>query len=53
MHTPENYLKVIDINQCHIQNHYANDILNFVRNEAKSELIDAYNSRTNTGFLKT
>lgn len=52
LHTPENYLKVIDINHCHIQNHYANDILNYVRNEAKNELIDAYNSRSNTGFLK-
>lgn len=53
LHTPENYLKVIDINQCHIQNNYANDILNFVRHQAKKELIDAYNSHSNTGFLKS
>ena len=52
LHTPENYLKVIDINQCYIQNNYANDILNFVRTEAKSEFIEAYNSQKNTGFLK-
>ncbi len=52
LHTPENYLKVIDINQCHIQNNYANQILNFVRSEANRQLIEPYNTRTNMGFLK-
>lgn len=53
LHTPENYLKVIDISKCYIQNNYANDILNFVRIEAKKECIEAYNSHLNIGFLKS
>jgi len=52
LHTPKNYQKVIDINYCHIQNRYANDILNFVREKAKEELIEPYNSKTHSGFLR-
>ncbi len=52
LHTPQNYLKVIDIEQCHIQNHYANDILNYVRAKAKEELIEPYNNKSSSGFLK-
>lgn len=52
LHTPKNYQKVIDINYCYIQNRYANDILNFVREKAKEELIEPYNSKTHSGFLR-
>lgn len=52
LHTPQNYQKVIDIDKCHIQNEYANGILNFVRREAKYELIYPYDSKNNEGFLK-
>lgn len=52
LHTPNNYLKVIDIDYCHIQNRYANDILNFVRAKAKEDLIEPYDNKSNAGFLK-
>lgn len=52
LHTPENYQKVIDIDNCHIQNSYANKILNFVRYEAKQNLLDPYDNSNNSGLLK-
>jgi 23S rRNA (uracil1939-C5)-methyltransferase len=52
LHTPKNYVKVIDINYCYIQQGKANEILNIVRKLALDDFINAYNSTTHIGFLK-
>jgi 23S rRNA (uracil1939-C5)-methyltransferase len=52
LHTPKNYLKVIDIEKCHIQNNEANIILNLFRQFAVDKKVEAFNSITNQGFLK-
>lgn len=52
LHTPKNFLKVIDIEKCYIQNNYANEILNLFRKLAIEKKINAYDSRTHNGFLK-
>jgi 23S rRNA (uracil1939-C5)-methyltransferase len=52
LHTPKNYLKVIDINKCWIQNDIANKILRTTREVALSGGISALNNHTHEGFLK-
>lgn len=52
LHTPKNYLKVIDIDKCWIQQDKANIILNITRKLALEFGITAFNSHSHSGFLK-
>lgn len=52
LHTPKNYLKVIDIKKCWIQQEEANKILNITRELALEKGITALNNYSHDGFLK-
>lgn len=52
LHTPKNYLKVIDIDKCWIQQDKANKIMNITRKLALEFGITAFNSHSHSGFLK-
>tara|TARA_Y100000588_G_scaffold393231_2_gene508323 strand:+ start:149411 stop:150796 length:1386 start_codon:yes stop_codon:yes gene_type:complete len=52
LHIPKRWDKILDINNCHIQQMKGNDILNFVREESKKLNIKPYNQKTHIGFLR-
>ncbi|OGU59251.1 MAG: 23S rRNA (uracil-5-)-methyltransferase RumA [Ignavibacteria bacterium GWF2_33_9] len=52
LHTPKNYMKVIDIDKCWIQQDTANIILNIARDLALDMGITAFHSHIHEGFLK-
>jgi 23S rRNA (uracil1939-C5)-methyltransferase len=52
LHTPKNYLKVIDVNNCWIQNETANKILRATREIALADGISALDNHSHEGFLK-
>ena len=52
LHIPGRFDKVLDIKNCKIQKNEWNEILDFIRQKAISEKIEAYNSFRKTGFLK-
>lgn len=52
LHTPRNYLKVVDINHCHLQSEAANRVLLAVREFARTSGEPPYNLKTYEGFWR-
>lgn len=52
LHIPGRFDKVLDIENCHIQNDYGNKILNIIKSKAIDCNVTAYDSRENQGFLR-
>lgn len=47
------YDKILDIHNCEIQSNYANDILNEIRRYLIINKLNAYNTRTYEGFMRS
>lgn len=52
LHIPGRYDKILDINECHIQQPLGNEILNAVRESAQKEGLKPYDVKTHNGFLR-
>jgi 23S rRNA (uracil1939-C5)-methyltransferase len=52
LHVPQRYDKVLDIDECHLQSHFSNKILNFTRDFARRNHLNVYDSDRNTGYLR-
>lgn len=52
LHVPGRFDKVIDIDVCHIQSEFGNEILETVRKKALELEVKAYNLRSHEGFLR-
>eukprot|EP00178_Gracilaria_changii_P000779 TRINITY_DN10_c0_g1_i1.p1 TRINITY_DN10_c0_g1~~TRINITY_DN10_c0_g1_i1.p1 ORF type:complete len:592 (-),score=68.99 TRINITY_DN10_c0_g1_i1:1486-3261(-) len=52
LHAPQRFDKVIHIDTCHIQPAVCNKILNFVRVEAEKMLLEPYDTRKDSGYLR-
>ena len=52
LHVPQRYDKVLDIDECHLQSHFSNQILNFTRDFARRNHLNVYDSDRNTGYLR-
>ena len=52
LHIPRRYDKILDINECHIQEKICNNILNLVRTEALNNNLKPYDNKTNNGYLR-
>ncbi len=52
LHTPQNFEKVIDIDECFLESELSANILNFTRDFFLSRKISIYSTRTNEGFLR-
>lgn len=52
LHTPNNYMKVLDIDDCSIAPNNTQQIIETVRDVALNESIQPFNSKTHSGFLK-
>ena len=51
LHIPRRYDKILDINECHIQEKLCNKILNLVRTEALNNNLKPYDNKTSNGYL--
>lgn len=51
-HIPGSFDKVLDIDTCHLQIGFANDVRNFIKNHAISKSYSFYNAREQQGFLR-
>lgn len=49
---PKRYDKVIEINECHIQHAVGNDILQFIREMAEKMLLEPFDPKANSGYLR-
>lgn len=52
LHVPGRFDKVIDIDVCHIQSEFGNEILDSLRKKALEFGVKAYNLRSHEGFLR-
>jgi 23S rRNA (uracil1939-C5)-methyltransferase len=52
LHVPQRYDKVLDLDECHLQSHFSNQILNFTRDFARGNHLNVYDSDRNTGYLR-
>ena len=52
LHIPRRYDKIVDIEECHIQDKDFNKILDLVRTEAIKNEIKPYDNKTNNGYLR-
>jgi len=52
LHIPRVYDKVLDINNCHLQNDVGNKILNFTRAFFKPRNTSIYSTKTHEGYLR-
>ena len=52
LHIPRRYDKIVDIEECHIQDKDFNIILDLVRTEAIKNDIKPYDNKTNNGYLR-
>jgi 23S rRNA (uracil1939-C5)-methyltransferase len=52
LHIPGRFDKILDIEECHIQNDMGNDILNMIRDKALELTVSAYHARKQSGFLR-
>ncbi len=53
LHISGRFDKILDINNCEIQNKYANEILKFIKRQALKNSISAYNLKEHKGFLRS
>jgi 23S rRNA (uracil1939-C5)-methyltransferase len=52
LHVPQRYNKVLDLDECHLQSHFSNQILNFTREYFHRHHYPVYDSDRNTGYLR-
>jgi 23S rRNA (uracil1939-C5)-methyltransferase len=52
LHVPQRYDKVLDLDECHLQSHSSNQILNFTREYFHRNHNPVYDSDCNTGYLR-
>jgi 23S rRNA (uracil1939-C5)-methyltransferase len=52
LHVPGRYDKVLDINECHLQDSISYQILDFVRNWCKEHDVAPYNPQDQEGFMR-
>ena len=52
LHVPQRYDKVLDLDECFLQSHSSNQILNFTRDFAHRNHLNVYDSDRNTGYLR-
>lgn len=52
LHIPGRFDKILDINYCHIQQEFGNELLKVFRDKALSLGVTAYNTRDQVGFLR-
>lgn len=52
LHVPQRYDKVLDLDECHLQSHSSNQVLNFTRDFARRNHLNVYDSDRNTGYLR-
>jgi 23S rRNA (uracil1939-C5)-methyltransferase len=52
LHVPQRYDKVLDIQECHLQSHLSNRILNFTRDYSRENNLAVYNSEAESGCLR-
>jgi len=51
-HVPGQYLKVVDIEKCHLQNEFSNKLRNAVKNYAFENNLAFYSNKERSGFLR-
>lgn len=52
LHIPQRFDKVVDISECHIQIPLGNDILNEVRAASAEMLLEPYDPKSGTGYMR-
>lgn len=52
LHAPQNYEKVLDIDECYLQSHLSASILNFTREFFQRKKLTAYSTKTHEGYLR-
>ena len=52
LHVPNNFEKILDVNECFLQSELSSDILNFSREFFKKRNISIYNTKTHSGYLR-
>lgn len=52
LHVPQNYEKVLDIEECFLQSQLSASILNFTREFFREKKLDAYSTKTHEGYLR-
>ena len=52
LHVPNNFEKILDIEECFLQSELSTHILNFTREFFKKRHVSIYNTKTQTGYLR-
>jgi 23S rRNA (uracil1939-C5)-methyltransferase len=52
LHVPNNFEKILDIDECFLQSELSSHILNFSREFFKKRSISIYNTKTHSGYLR-
>jgi len=52
LHVPNNFEKILDIDECFLQSELSSHILNFSREFFKKRNISIYNTKTHSGYLR-
>lgn len=52
LHIPQNFYKVLDIEECFLQSPLSNEILNFTRDFFRQRGTSIYSTKTQSGFLR-
>jgi 23S rRNA (uracil1939-C5)-methyltransferase len=52
LHIPERFDKVLDIHECFLQSEMSNNILNFTRDFAKKNNLEAFSPKEHKGYLR-
>jgi len=52
LHVPNNFEKILDLDECFLQSEISSSILNFTREFFKKRTISIYSTKTHTGYLR-
>ena len=52
LHVPNNFEKILDIEECYLQSELSTQLLNFSREFFKKRSISIYNTKTHSGYLR-
>lgn len=52
LHVPNNFEKILDVDECFLQSELSSHILNFSREFFKRRLSSVYNTKTHSGYLR-
>ena len=52
LHVPRRWDKILDVSSCHIQHPLGNEILQFIKHEAKKLNLKPYDQKLHNGFLR-